>query len=107
MSADEVDVKAIENRVIEIISEQMGVDKSEITRETSFINDLNSGERSSSPVECSSRRNFSMRRLTLFRRSLSRSAVLLYSSRVEKIWIILSTLMYLPLYAMSGLERIS
>ena len=41
MSADEVDVKAIENRVIEIISEQMGVDKSEITRETSFINDLN------------------------------------------------------------------
>ena len=41
MSADEVDVKAIENRVLEIISEQMGVDKSEITRETSFINDLN------------------------------------------------------------------
>ena len=41
MSADEVDVKAIESRVIEIISEQMGVDKSEITRETSFINDLN------------------------------------------------------------------
>ena len=41
MSADEVDVKAIETRVIEIISEQMGVDKSEITRETSFINDLN------------------------------------------------------------------
>ena len=41
MSADEVDVKAIENRVIDIISEQMGVDKSEITRETSFINDLN------------------------------------------------------------------
>ena len=41
MSADEVDVKAIENRVTEIISEQMGVDKSEITRETSFINDLN------------------------------------------------------------------
>lgn len=41
MSADEVDVKAIETRVIEIISEQMGADKSEITRETSFINDLN------------------------------------------------------------------
>jgi len=41
VSADEVDVKAIENRVTEIISEQMGVDKSEITRETSFINDLN------------------------------------------------------------------
>lgn len=32
---------AIEEKVIEIISEQMGVDKSEITRETSFINDLN------------------------------------------------------------------
>ncbi|MHC4618476.1 MAG: acyl carrier protein [Planctomycetota bacterium] len=31
----------MENKVIEIISEQMGVDKSEITRETSFINDLN------------------------------------------------------------------
>lgn len=41
MSADGVDVQAIENRVIEIISEQMGADKSEITRETSFINDLN------------------------------------------------------------------
>ena len=41
MSADEVDVQAIETKVIEIISEQMGVDKSEITRETSFINDLN------------------------------------------------------------------
>jgi len=41
VSADEVDVKAIEQKVIEIISEQMGVDKSEIARETSFINDLN------------------------------------------------------------------
>lgn len=41
MSVDEVDVQAIENKVIEVISEQMGVDKSEITRETSFINDLN------------------------------------------------------------------
>ena len=41
MSVDEVDAQAIENKVIEIISEQMGVDKSEITRETSFINDLN------------------------------------------------------------------
>ena len=40
MSAD-VDVQAIENKVFEIVSEQMGVDKSEITRETSFINDLN------------------------------------------------------------------
>ena len=41
VSADEVDVQAIEQKVIDIISEQMGVDKSEITRETSFINDLN------------------------------------------------------------------
>jgi len=41
VSVDETDVKAIENKVIEIISEQMGVDKAEITRETSFINDLN------------------------------------------------------------------
>ena len=41
MSTDEIDVQAIENKVIEIISEQMGVDRSEITRETSFINDLN------------------------------------------------------------------
>jgi acyl carrier protein len=31
----------IEQKVIEIVSEQMGVDKSEITRETHFINDLN------------------------------------------------------------------
>lgn len=41
MSADGVDVQAIEKRVIEIISEQMGTDKSEIMRDTSFINDLN------------------------------------------------------------------
>ena len=32
---------AIEEKVIEIVAEQMGVDKSEITRETSFVNDLN------------------------------------------------------------------
>jgi len=31
----------IESKVIEIVSEQMGVDKSEVTRETSFVNDLN------------------------------------------------------------------
>ena len=31
----------IEAKVIEIVSEQMGVDRSEITRETSFANDLN------------------------------------------------------------------
>ncbi len=41
MSADELDVQAIEDKVIEIISEQMGADKAEITRDTSFINDLN------------------------------------------------------------------
>ena len=41
MSADEIDIQAIETKVVEIISEQMGVEKSEITRETSFINDLN------------------------------------------------------------------
>jgi len=41
VSANDVDVKAVENKLIDIISEQMGVDKSEITRETSFINDLN------------------------------------------------------------------
>ncbi|MBM4102948.1 MAG: acyl carrier protein [Planctomycetes bacterium] len=34
-------MKAVEAKVIEIVSEQMGVDKSEISRETSFINDLN------------------------------------------------------------------
>ncbi len=41
MSADDVNIKAIQDKVLEIISEQMGVDKAEITRETSFINDLN------------------------------------------------------------------
>ena len=41
MSIEDVDVQQIESKVIEIISEQMGVDKAEITRETSFINDLN------------------------------------------------------------------
>jgi len=41
VSASEVDVQAIEQKIIEIISEQMSTDKSEITRETSFINDLN------------------------------------------------------------------
>lgn len=41
MSAEGMDSKAIEEKVIDIISEQMGVDKSEISRETSFINDLN------------------------------------------------------------------
>lgn len=41
MGKIDVDVQAIEKKVIDIISEQMGVDKAEITRETSFINDLN------------------------------------------------------------------
>jgi acyl carrier protein len=41
VSAEGVDKEAIEKKVIEIISEQMGADKNEITRETSFINDLN------------------------------------------------------------------
>ena len=31
----------IQEKVTEIVSEQMGVDKGEITPETSFINDLN------------------------------------------------------------------
>jgi len=34
-------VADIEAKVIDIVAEQMGVDKSEITRETSFVNDLN------------------------------------------------------------------
>ena len=41
MSAEGMDLKTIEEKVINIISEQMGVDKGEITAETSFINDLN------------------------------------------------------------------
>ena len=36
MSADGVDVQAIEKRVIEIISEQMGADKSEIISPNMF-----------------------------------------------------------------------
>ena len=39
--SETMDIKAVEAKVIEIVSEQMGVDKSEITRETSFVNDLN------------------------------------------------------------------
>ena len=31
----------LEQKVIQIVSEQMSVDKSEITRQTSFVNDLN------------------------------------------------------------------
>ena len=36
-----VDSTEIESKVIEIVSEQMGVDKAEISKETSFVNDLN------------------------------------------------------------------
>jgi acyl carrier protein len=38
MPADE---KEIEERVIAIVAEQMGVDKAEINRDTNFVNDLN------------------------------------------------------------------
>jgi len=41
VSAEEVDIQEVLGKVTNIISEQMGVDKSEVTRETSFINDLN------------------------------------------------------------------
>lgn len=41
MSADSVNIVSIEKRVIDIISEQTDVDKTEITCETSFSNDLN------------------------------------------------------------------
>ena len=41
MNSENIDIKTIEEKVINIISEQMGVDKAEITRDTSFINDLN------------------------------------------------------------------
>jgi acyl carrier protein len=37
----DVDIAVIEAKVIEIVSEQMGVDKAEVSRDTSFINDLN------------------------------------------------------------------
>jgi acyl carrier protein len=41
VSSDEVNVQEIEIKVISIICEQMGVDKAEVSRKTSFINDLN------------------------------------------------------------------
>jgi acyl carrier protein len=34
-------VEEIEQKVVQIVSEQMSVDKNEISRETSFVNDLN------------------------------------------------------------------
>ena len=36
-----MEIKEIEEKVIQIVSEQMSVDKGEIKRETSFVNDLN------------------------------------------------------------------
>ncbi|MDD5133821.1 MAG: acyl carrier protein [Phycisphaerae bacterium] len=36
-----MDAQTIEKKVIKIVAEQMGSDEAEITRETSFINDLN------------------------------------------------------------------
>ncbi len=41
MATDGLDAKTVESKIIDIISEQMGVDKAEVSRETSFINDLN------------------------------------------------------------------
>ncbi len=34
-------VEEIEQKVIQIVSEQMSVDKNEVSRDTSFVNDLN------------------------------------------------------------------
>jgi len=36
-----VTAEEIEDKVLSIVSDQMGINKAEITRETSFINDLN------------------------------------------------------------------
>lgn len=36
-----MDVAEIQSKVIDIVAEQMGVDKSEVSRDTHFINDLN------------------------------------------------------------------
>jgi acyl carrier protein len=35
-----INLATIEERVVEIVAEQMGVDKAQVTRETSFVNDL-------------------------------------------------------------------
>jgi acyl carrier protein len=35
-----VKVASVEERVIDIVAEQMGVDKEKVSRETSFVNDL-------------------------------------------------------------------
>jgi len=39
--SSDINLEEVEAKIIEIVSEQMGVDKGEITRDTSFINDLN------------------------------------------------------------------
>ena len=36
-----MDEKQIEDKVISIVGEQMGIDKGEINRDTNFVNDLN------------------------------------------------------------------
>jgi acyl carrier protein len=36
-----MDEKEIEEKVVSIVAEQMGVDKGEINRDTNFVNDLN------------------------------------------------------------------
>ncbi|QDU32870.1 Acyl carrier protein [Poriferisphaera corsica] len=36
-----MDEKEIEEKVVAIVAEQMGVDKGEINRDTNFVNDLN------------------------------------------------------------------
>jgi acyl carrier protein len=41
VSADRVDVVSVEKRVVDIIGEQTDIDWPEITRETSFFDDLN------------------------------------------------------------------
>ena len=44
MSQEEANVVSqteVEDKVIGIVSEQLGVDKAEISRDTSFVNDLN------------------------------------------------------------------
>ena len=41
MSSEKLTAQAIEEKIVSIISEQMGMDKAEIARETSFVNDLN------------------------------------------------------------------
>ena len=41
METQNVNEAEIEAKVIDIVAEQMGVEKGEITRETSFTNDLN------------------------------------------------------------------